>query len=124
MGGEKLEFFLIVIVVPLGYVWVMNAVEGLVERRGLRHRIVKVSWDNCVFALGGIGALTLSSQLGPLAKMAAVTVFGMLVLAVAVGIAYIRQQAENPGVTGWKALLATALSGVALSIPIWLAYQR
>ena len=124
MGGETLPFFLIVVVVPLGYVWVMNAIEGLVEWRGLRHRIVKVGWDNCVFALGGTGALTLGSQLSPLAKMAVVTVSGMVVLAVAVVIAYIRRRSENPGATGWQALWSMLLSGIAVSIPVWLAYQR
>ncbi len=127
MGDEGVGgvgFFLIVIVVPLGYVWVMNAFEGIVEWRGLRHRIVKVGWDNCVFSLGGTGALTLASRLTPFNKMVVVTVSGLVVLAVVAVILYIRRRAENPGVTGWHALWALLLSGVAVAIPVWIAYQR
>jgi hypothetical protein len=121
------EFFIISVVLPFLFVIVMNMIEGLVEPFTWRTRLIKVSWDNCVLAIGIIAGIFANADVmkshGGGWPVIETSIGVCLSLGTALGIVYVRRSIIGAShVAGWKVLLCVALSGSAIAFPSYIAF--
>ena len=121
------EFFIISVALPFLFVILMNMIEGLVEPFNRRNRLIKVSWDNCVPAIGIIAGIFANSDVmksyGGGWPVIETSIGVGLSLGTVLGIAYVRRSIMGAAhVAGWKILLCVALSGAGPTFPSYIAF--
>jgi hypothetical protein len=116
------------VVLPFIFVLIMNGIEGLVDRSGWRSRLIKISWDSCVLAMGIIGGIfanqdVIKAYSGD-AWPVIYAVIGLgISLATAISIAYVRGSIPTSQTApGWKVILCLALSGASIALPSYVAF--
>jgi hypothetical protein len=123
------EFWCITIVFPAVLVLIMNAWEDVLEQTGLLHRLPKVGWDLCVFALGGIGGVLLDNEVRGALGIGGILFWFLASMCVSFGalawIARIRHGTDKDGnkreATGFGAFVGILLGAAAVSVPSALA---
>jgi hypothetical protein len=122
--GDHGVFVVTAVGIPMLFVLIMHLLEVVIEGWDWRKRMMRVGWDSCVLAMGGIGGIMaeprVQSYYGPWGNT-------YLIIALALNFAgaiiiVILRKGERP--SGLKALIALAVGGAALAFPAYAAFHR
>ena len=120
-------FLAITVGMPLMFVIVMALVEQYGDHGPLEERLIRVSWDLCVLALGIAGGVCSKSEViakysEPGALLIGIGSVGWSV-ASAVLIGLLRRQQQGSWFHRLRSLWSLALGGASLAIPAYLAFK-
>ena len=117
-------FYLTVFVIPVGFVFALGLLASLVTPTIWERWLMGLGWDCHVLAWGALGGVFSNANIehrferqGEVAAVELVCVVALLILAVC--ILFLRKTEPH---VGWKALVALALGGASLVVPVAIAF--